>query len=64
MTVNLPKQTSPSYVQEEKIINWSEVLNKFRSSFGNDVYESWIKNIDLKKEFNHYVILSAPTRFV
>ena len=64
MTVNLPKQTSPSYVQEEKIINWSEVLNKFRSSFGNDVYESWIKNIDLKKEFNHYVVLSAPTRFV
>jgi len=64
MTVNLPKQTSHSYVQEEKIINWSEVLNKFRSSFGNDVYESWIKNIDLKKEFNHYVILSAPTRFV
>ena len=64
MTVNLPKQTSHSYVQEEKIINWSEVLNKFRSSFGNDVYESWIKNIDLKKEFNHYVVLSAPTRFV
>ena len=42
----------------------SEVLKKFRATFGDDIYESWIKNINLKKEFNHYVILSAPTRFV
>ena len=33
-------------------------------TFGNDIYESWIKNINLKKEFNHYVELSVPTRFV
>ena len=50
--------------QEENLLNWKEVLEKFRISFGNDVYESWIKNINLRKEFNHYVILSAPTRFV
>ena len=30
----------------------------------SDIYESWIKNVKLKKEFNHYVILSVPTRFV
>ena len=50
--------------QEENILKWDEVLNKFELIFGKDVYESWIKNINLKKEFNHYVILSAPTRFV
>ncbi len=50
--------------KEENFIEWKEVLLKFKENFGKDVYESWIKNIDLKKEFNHYVVLSAPTRFV
>ena len=56
-------QSSVSSV-EESLLDWSEVLKKFQSTFGHDVYESWIVNINLKKEFNHYVILSAPTRFV
>ena len=61
----LPKQNiSASSPKEENFINWNEILGKFRENFGNDIYESWIKNINLKKEFNHYVILSAPTRFV
>ena len=51
-------------LKEENIIDWNEVLKKFQQILGNDVYESWIKNITLKKEFNHYVVLSAPTRFV
>ena len=50
--------------KEEDQLVWENVLKEFKISFGNDVYESWIKNINLKKEFNHYVILSAPTRFV
>jgi len=65
MTENLSKQIpDASEVKEETLLNWSEVLKKFQTNFGSDVYESWIKNINLKKEFNHYVILSAPTRFV
>ena len=51
-------------VKEENQLNWNEVLEKLKKNFGNDVYESWIKNINLKKEFNHYIILSTPTRFV
>jgi len=50
--------------KEENLLNWEEVLGKFKRAFGNDIYESWIKNIYLKKEFNHYVVLSAPTKFV
>lgn len=50
--------------KEENLLNWNEVLSQFKQTFGNDIYESWIKNINLKKEFNHYVVLSAPTRFV
>ena len=65
MTETLSKQTPSSVLaQEENLLDWSEVHKKFKITFGNDVYESWIRNINLKKEFNHYVVLSAPTRFV
>ena len=65
MKDNLSKKIlSGASVQEENLLKWNSVLEKLRTTFGNDVYESWIKNINLKKEYNHYVILSAPTRFV
>ena len=65
----MPKNSSEqnlgaTLIKEEDILNWNEVLEKFRKNFGTDIYESWIKNINLKKEFNDYVVLSAPTRFV
>jgi len=65
MTEILSKQSSNILLaKEESLLNWSEVLEMSKKTFGNDVYESWIKNVNLKKEFNHYVILSVPTRFV
>ena len=65
MTEILSKQLSSiPLAKEESTLNWNEILKMFKKNFGDDVYESWIKNINLKKEFNHYVILSAPTRFV
>ena len=65
MTESLSKRTlSVVAAQKENLLDWNQVLKKFRTAFGNDIYESWIANIDLKKEFNHYVVLSAPTRFV
>ena len=65
MIETLPKQDlNPTLVQEESLLNWEDITSKFLKTFGKDVYESLIKNINLNKEFNHYVILSAPTRFV
>ena len=58
------KNSNANPAEEEHLLNWNEVIVKFKITFGNDIYESWIRNIDLKKEFNHYVVLSAPTRFV
>ena len=58
------KQANVFAAKEENLLNWIEILSKLKSIFGNDVYESWIKNINLSKEFNHYVVLSVPTRFV
>ena len=65
MTEILPKQTSRAALeQEENLLDWSEVLKKIKITFGNDIYDSWIRNINLKREFNHYVVLSTPTRFM
>jgi len=65
MTEILLNQSSNDLlVKEENQLNWNKVLEKLKKTFGNDIYESWIKNVNLKKEFNHYIILSAPTRFV
>ena len=65
MSEVLPKQNENILLaKEESQLNWNEIVSKFKQVFGNDIYESWIKNITLKKEFNHYVILSAPTKFV
>ena len=65
MTETLSKKTSSAVLtQEENLLDWNEVLKNFKTTFGNDIYESWIRNINLKKEFNHYVVLTAPTRFV
>ena len=52
MTENPIKQKSSALlVSEENQLIWDEVLKKFKSNFGNDIYESWIKNINLKKVF-------------
>tara|TARA_Y100000590_G_scaffold186560_1_gene212565 strand:- start:11698 stop:13086 length:1389 start_codon:yes stop_codon:yes gene_type:complete len=65
MTDLLSKQeTGIPIAQEENTLKWNEVLEKLKTTFGKDIYESWIKNVNLKKEFNHYVVLSVPTRFV
>jgi len=65
MSENLSKKKPfPVLASEENFLDWRLVLKQFQSTFGQDVFESWIKNVVLKKEFNNYVVLSAPTRFV
>ena len=64
MTEIFKTQTQAALAKEENFIDWKKVQENFKKTFGTDIYESWIKNINLKKEYNHYVVLSAPTRFV
>ena len=65
MTDTLPKKIDNTHLaKEENLLSWNEVSIKLKAFFGQDIYDSWIKNLDLKQEFNHYVVLSAPTRFV
>ena len=50
-------------VSEESVLNWVSVQESFQKAFGNEIYSSWLKNISLIKEYNHYVILGVQTRF-
>ena len=65
MNENLTKKSLNTFAsQEENLIDWNEVLKKFQTIFGNDIYESWIKKLTLVEEFEHYIVVSAPTRFI
>ena len=48
----------------EKKINWLEIQNKFKEKFGSEIFESWLKKIEFVDEFNNYLLLSVPTRFI
>ena len=50
--------------EEEKTINWNEIQAAFEKTFGTEIYSSWLKNIILLKEFNDYLVLGVPTRFI
>ncbi len=48
----------------EKKIDWQSVKKELREKFGNDIFESWIKKIELVEEFHNYILFSVSTRFI
>ena len=60
---NNTKTNSAFISEEEKILNWNEVQEAFKKTFGNEIYNSWLQKISLVKEFNDYLVLGVPTRF-
>ena len=45
-------------------IDWKLVQNEMKNKFGSEIYESWLKKIDLVDELKNYVLLSVSTRFI
>ena len=45
-------------------LNWELIQSELKLKLGTEVYESWIKKINLVEEFNNYILLSVPTRFI
>ena len=45
-------------------LNWNTVQDEMKAKLGNDIYESWLKKIIFVEEFNNYILLSVPTRFI
>tara|TARA_Y100000590_G_scaffold463155_1_gene629173 strand:+ start:54 stop:1442 length:1389 start_codon:yes stop_codon:yes gene_type:complete len=50
-------------LSEENLLSWEKVQNNLKETLGLQIYTSWLKNIQLIKEYNHYVILGVQTRF-
>ncbi len=49
---------------ERLSLDWTLIQSELKLKLGTEVYESWIKKIELVEEFNNYILLSVPTRFI
>ena len=47
-----------------KKIDWKKIQNEMVVTFGNDIFESWLKKIDFIEEQNNYILISVSTRFI
>ena len=45
-------------------LNWTDIQTEMKNKLGLQVYESWLKKIDFLDEFNNYILLTVPTRFI
>ena len=43
---------------------WRLVQDDMRNKLGSEIYESWLKKISFIEEFNNYILISVPTRFI
>ena len=46
--------TSKNFVKIN--LDWSLIQSELKSKLGSDVYESWIRKINLTEEFNNYIL--------
>ena len=44
--------------------DWNLVQLDMKNKLGIEIYESWLKKINFVEEFNNYILLSTPTRFI
>ena len=59
MKNNLQNNTSI----EDKKLDWKIVQNVMKDKFGSDIFDSWLKKIELIDEYKNYVLISVSTRF-
>ena len=45
-------------------LEWQLIQNEMKRKLGSEVYESWLKKINFIEEFNSYILISVPTRFI
>ena len=49
---------------KNETLHWSAVQYQMKEKLGLEVYESWLKKISFIEEFNNYILLTVPTRFI
>ncbi len=47
-----------------KKIDWQTIQFAMREKFAQDIFESWLKKIQLIDEFKNYILISVSTRFI
>ena len=48
---------------EQKKLDWETVQLQMKNKFGKEIFESWIKKIELVNEFSDYILISVTTIF-
>ncbi|WP_440655740.1 chromosomal replication initiator protein DnaA [Candidatus Pelagibacter sp. HIMB1509] len=51
-----------NFASEE--IDWQQIQSEMKNKLGLEIYESWLKKISFLEEYNNYLLLSVPTRFI
>ncbi len=49
---------------EDKKLDWNIVQNVMKDKFGSDIFDSWLKKIELIDEYKNYLLISVSTRFI
>ena len=60
---NSSKNNNLNVLKSENF-NWNLIQLEMKNKLGKDIYESWLKKIEFVEEFNNYLLLSVPTRFI
>ena len=45
-------------------LDWNTIQSQMKNKLGSEIFESWLKKISFLDEFNNYILLSVPTRFI
>ena len=62
--MNYNKTLSQTIENSSKTIDWNLVCSEMKKRIGNDIFESWLKKIEFSDEFQNYILLTVPTRFI
>ena len=49
---------------KNETLHWSAIQSQMKEKLGSEIYESWLKKISFIEEFNNYILLTVPTRFI
>jgi len=56
--------TTPNKNLKYQDFEWNTVQSQMKDKLGLEIYESWLKKINFLEEFNNYILLTVPTRFI
>ncbi len=45
-------------------IDWEKIQLEMKNKFGKDIFDSWLRKINLSGEFSNYILLNVSTRFL